>query len=703
MRIPFRRAPHAYLLAYPLLLLLLLTFFPPESVSQEAKEGGSANPAIDQAQEPPAAAEGAATEGEPADEEEDAPEEPPKPKVDPAKVLEQAEPLFEEKKTEELKTLLDENPEAVDETPRLQEMRVLMLLAEKKPNINDLKRYGEPLFNSDQKNLWANYALGKFWLETKKSDLTKALKHLGIAKSLKDAPAEIGTLYWTAMAKKYGMYLGLGLLLLVVGIAKRKKKPAVSGVVAGPVAETAPKEVSSDEILGLTATAPEKPLIPQPEPPPAMPPTLPIPPRSANVDPSPISDTVRVIQGSMSPIVEKVPPPPEEKKPVAQASGATPPLPPVLPVRERFPEPESIAVPPRPTTSPLPSVMPNLATPHASPARLNKQDYVLPQDIDLTTAASASSGAGRLEVPGNAEIDQIWEKLKRKAARTSLAPDSGLSLEQTLAQGASDAQGSSGRTTRGAASPAEGKSASGLRLNLDAPVSIDLTEEALKEDLIAKMKMFAIEDSEMRTLLQQRNPAHIPHLIEYIMMKPEPVRLAYVTRELGFYHDPALTDVLSGLLYHEDSRVILAAIQGLAETGGSAALLAVAPFLQSSVPILREAARKALEACNTKKLLSAFQELPGHPDERVREAGIFILSRMKGEPVVVLLTEMLKDHSAKVRQKAVLAMGYQKNPVYLETLREFFRNAEPEDKKLARKAIVYLQSYAPKPQPGVRT
>ena len=62
-------------------------------------------------------------------------------------------------------------------------------------------------------------------------------------------------------------------------------------------------------------------------------------------------------------------------------------------------------------------------------------------------------------------------------------------------------------------------------------VSIDLSEEALKDDLVGKLKMLAITDSELRELFALRNPAHIPHLIEYIMTKPEPARLAFVAKE----------------------------------------------------------------------------------------------------------------------------------------------------------------------------
>ena len=85
--------------------------------------------------------------------------------------------------------------------------------------------------------------------------------------------------------------------------------------------------------------------------------------------------------------------------------------------------------------------------------------------------------------------------------------------------------------------------------------------------------------------------------------------------------------------------------------------------------------------------------LPDHPDENIKEAGIFVLSRMKGEQVEDLLATMLNDESEFIQSKVVLAMSYQKNPVYIEELREFYRKAKGEPKALARKAIVYLQAF----------
>ncbi|HQB83447.1 MAG TPA: HEAT repeat domain-containing protein, partial [Candidatus Rifleibacterium sp.] len=85
--------------------------------------------------------------------------------------------------------------------------------------------------------------------------------------------------------------------------------------------------------------------------------------------------------------------------------------------------------------------------------------------------------------------------------------------------------------------------------------------------------------------------------------------------------------------------------------------------------------------------------VPEHSDEKIREAGVFVLSRMKGNAVEELLKKMLHDDSLEVRTRVILAMSYQKNPVYIDALREFFRIAADSDKAMARKAIVYLQGF----------
>ncbi len=228
-------------------------------------------------------------------------------------------------------------------------------------------------------------------------------------------------------------------------------------------------------------------------------------------------------------------------------------------------------------------------------------------------------------------------------------------------------------------------------------VTLDLSDASMTEDLVTKLRMLAITDGELRKLLQMRNPEHLPALVEYITMKPDPVRLAFMAREMGHYHDPAVSEILSTLLYHPDHRVTLSAIQGLQTNGGVESVAVVCPFLEADVPALVEAARAALTEFGPRLVLEGLARLPSHPDERVRSGGVFVLSRMKGDAVSRLLVAMLGDPSAEVRRKVLLGMAYQKNPAYIPTLREFVRQATDDDRKVARKAIVFLQSMERKP------
>jgi len=141
------------------------------------------------------------------------------------------------------------------------------------------------------------------------------------------------------------------------------------------------------------------------------------------------------------------------------------------------------------------------------------------------------------------EIEIIWETLSKKALESQIEPLTREEIETNVFASAN-------------------KQDISKQFYTD-DLSLDLSEEALREDLVGKLKMLAISDGELRELLAQKNPAHIPAIIEYIMTRPEPVRLAFIAREIGHYRDAAVIDTLETLLYNNDERVVLAAIQGL--------------------------------------------------------------------------------------------------------------------------------------------
>lgn len=279
-------------------------------------------------------------------------------------------------------------------------------------------------------------------------------------------------------------------------------------------------------------------------------------------------------------------------------------------------------------------------------------------------------------------LDEVWDKLSKKALKSRVEPMIGTTILPESVSFSDDNIAEVKQTPE------------------QAPVtfvtddlSLDLSEESMRDDLLGKLKMLAISDGELRELMSQRNPAHIPSLIEYVMTRPEPVRLAFVARELGNYKDDAVVETLGKLLWHNDERVVLAAIQGLENTEKLSAILLLCSLVKSENPLVAQSARASLSRFGAVQLMKALETMPDNPDVKIKEAGIFVLSRMKGVAVENLLKRMLKDESEEVRCEAILAMSFQKNPVYIETLREFFRSAGDKDKSLARKAIVYLQSF----------
>ena len=306
------------------------------------------------------------------------------------------------------------------------------------------------------------------------------------------------------------------------------------------------------------------------------------------------------------------------------------------------------------------------------------------EEMDLATAArvrNSLESTARPVIPPNASVEDVWAELCRKALSRPVALDFQVPTEGL------DSTGDSG-------SSAVGGNSDLTFLSDSVDVSADLSENALKPDLLGKLKMLAISDGELRKLLHQRNPDHIPNLVEYILTKPDPVRLAFVGREMGNYHDPAVTDVLASFLYNDDHRVVLGAVHGLQTNGGNTAILHLCPFVQSEIPAIAEAARNALSSFGAKRILEAFYNLSADPDEGLRAAGVYVLARMRGEQVSRILGDLLYDQSLNVRREVMLAMAFQKEPAYLVKLREFARKAASEDdKRMARKTIVYLQGF----------
>jgi len=632
--------------------------------------------------------EGAAEGGEEAAEGE-TPADMPALSADPNVLLGKVNGLSKAGKHKEVVAELQEFEDAVVESNELLAIYVEALIKIDKPDWNTVNRVARVLGSKDNSSSLANYAQGLYWQNTKKPDNSKAVMYFGKAKAAKKPYPGASTAYYIALVKSYWIILLAVVALPIVAVIQKKKKQkaALAALTEAPVAEGAEAAPAGDdpaaklqELLQPTDAA-AKPADAKAAAAVAAPTTV-VATESKAVtaaDKPAKTDPKAEGQPGAAPTTRKV------VKVVRKVKAAKPKDADEVVEEIIEEEPPAKSVPP---AKPVPPYRPGQSSAAVSPAepvsRPAAADYgtiTAKRQAEREKIRQMTRPERRPSVQADPELDALWSNLSRKALAGRIGPHA---RRQDLISAA--------RSSSPAYMPVAGQKDSDIDFNT-SDVTIDLSDEALREDLIGKLKMLCISDGELRELFAMKNAAHIPHLIEYILTKPEPLRLAFVTREIGHYGDPAVIDTLASLLYHQDERVALAAIQGLENSKKPAAVLHLCPFLRSEMPLLAQAARSALSNFGAVKILQAFKNLPEHSDEKIREAGVFVLSRMKGNAVEELLKKMLHDDSLEVRTRVILAMSYQKNPVYIDALREFFRIAADSDKAMARKAIVYLQGF----------
>ena len=599
----------------------------------------------------------------------------------------------------------EENQAALDNSQELLEKIVEALLASKKLNYADLENYGQRLCSKDKKSPAGNYALGLGLLNKKKPNIKRAMECFNIAKSAKKPYPGASSAYITCLLKTYGLYIFLGLAAVIVIpiaiIIKKKKGKKAAEENAENTENT--ENALDDASANLQSLLNEGPDLNNPD---AS--------KDSNAQPADnlsmnlAQNTELKTQGESKPQEQPL----NEIKP-APAAPNNPPKP-----ADNVAKPIDSGKEETKASTPADSSKPaeNTAQPSAAPTkkvvrvvkkvRVRKDSegnsYVVSESPGYSEADSGESVASKVDIeaiktisrpkekplpPIDTQLDILWGNLSRKAMQGHIGL---MARKPDALPNALGPTNASGGPVYGGGYSSSDNRITDIRLG---DVSIDLSEEALKDDLVGKLKMLAITDSELRELFAMKNPAHIPHLIEYIMTKPEPMRLAFVAKEIGNYGDPAVVDTLASLLYHEDERVVLAAIQGLEATKSPAAVIPLCPFLRSEIPLYAQAARTALSKFGAVKIMQALKDLPTFTDIKLKEAGIFVLSRMKGDPVEKILKTLLNDESSSVRIQAILAMSYQKNPVYIDPLREFYRIANETEKSMTRKAIVYLNGF----------
>lgn len=580
-------------------------------------------------------------------------------------------------KHNEVISVLQEHEDAVGASSELLSIYVEALINSDKTDWSHANHMARQLANKDPSSGLAYYVQGMYYQNSKKPDIGKALTFLGKAKAAKKPYAAAGTAYYIVLAKKYGV-IALALIVLPIIVVVKKRKAKKAAEISFDSLPDQNLEPSAEDLVGKEGEAVEA-AADQPEP----------------------SDKKAELKKKIK-TRDKT----SKAKTVVSSENSEAAI--VLPEEGASDEPRKVSEPPvmAERAAPIQAVAPEPVVSVSAPAIA--EPVVPAADVDaslpLTDPPSAAvyqtitskhqaeieelheliRPGRRAPVQADPELDTLWSELSRKAMQSKIAPQF-RQEEPAVGVYRPGSARSSSAPSAGYPEP--------MAPEVDFNVSMDLSEEALKDDLTVKLKMMAITDAELREMFAQKNSRHIPHLIEYVLTRPEPVRLAFVARELGNYDDPAVIDILAGLLYHDDQRVSLAAIQGLEQSKKVTAILHLSPFLRSEIPLLAQAARTALNNFGAVKIMQAFHNLPQNSDERIRLAGVFVLSRMKGPQVEELLKQMLRDDSLDVRCDVILAMSYQKSPAYLDSLREFFRIAADRDKTLARKAIVYLQGF----------
>lgn len=605
--------------------------------------------------------------------------------ADPNELLAKVNGPYRAKKFDNVVKDLSDFEDAVSSSKELAEIFVVSIINSKKPDWKTLNRVAKALGRLDKKSSLANYAQGLYYQNKRKPDAGKALTFFSKAKSAKKPYPDAANAYYMAMVKKFWMILIAIVLLPIIVVANKiKKKKAVQaavaidldgpGVVPGEDAESDLQAVLSGDSGADAKVVDEK--TDQSGVPAAAASDV----KAEVVAPAPGEQPV----SSLAPIKAPGVAPASIEKKGAEVTTA-----PEVAAQAKDAPASSAPITPGAAQTQPPYAEPSASQPEARPVPAPQGSHATltaKRDSEIEQARALISPQRRDPVAADPELDEIWSQLCRKALKSKINPHSRSSYEPQAGQ----------QNSFSNARPVGGSTPDFKESSIDLNVTIDLSEESLKDDLMGKLKMLAISDGELRSLLGQKDIRHIPHLIEYVLSRPEPVRLALVARELGHYNDPAVLDTLASLLYHEDPRVALAAIQGLENSKNPQAILHICPFLKSEIPLLAQAGRTALSNFGAVKILKAFIGLAQHPDAKIREAGVFVLSRMKGSQVEQLLIQLLHDDAEEIRQKVILAMAYQKNPAYIEPLREFYRIATGPDKTLSRKSIVYLQGFSTK-------
>lgn len=138
-------------------------------------------------------------------------------------VIAKATGLYKKSQWKEIKALFSDNPDAAD-TPDGRKFMLEAELNESKPNYMQIRRYSDQLIKADKNNALGNYGMAVFFVNNRKPDSAKALKHLETALKSKNPPQGASSLYWQLTLKKFAIIFIALLGLIIVGVVKLVKK-----------------------------------------------------------------------------------------------------------------------------------------------------------------------------------------------------------------------------------------------------------------------------------------------------------------------------------------------------------------------------------------------------------------------------------------------------------------------------------------------
>lgn len=174
----------------------------------------------------------------------------------------------------------------------------------------------------------------------------------------------------------------------------------------------------------------------------------------------------------------------------------------------------------------------------------------------------------------------------------------------------------------------------------------------------------------------------------------DPGRLGLVLFTAGLL---GATDLLVRYLGHEDPRVRGQAMEGVEGTQWEVALRSLIPCLSSRSRTVRHNAIRALRLFPRKKVLSAARKLLAAPEARLRESGIYVLTKMRfDETLQVLIAYLGTEDDHGLARKAAGTVAMTATPADVAMIEALLEGEQDERRAaLIRKILTHVGGGAP--------